>query len=256
MANGICPCRPPSNRFRDGHAEDAAFQPEAGPTSEHRAPAELGHTGDALASAASESPLTNLKASLASGVTGASPSTTGVEPRAHQTGSAKGAVKAEVHAADATTLTKAATKAVTRQQHGAAEALVDPPAEGASLTANLHQNDGQLATEGLGSSRQNLYVVEGGRSSKSDANAETEDGGNGVPSASENLQLGEKAGAMAVSSKGSKNTLPRADLKHGDEPIEMESDQGLAPAQDSQQAVSDESFDPRDVAWFKRFSAL
>ena len=95
-------------------------------------------------------------------------------PRAHQAGSAKGEVKAEVHAADATTRAKAATKAVTRQQQGAAEALVDPPAEGASLSANLHQKDGQLATEGLGSSRQNLYVVEGGRSSKSDANAETE----------------------------------------------------------------------------------
>ncbi len=233
-----------------------AFQPEAGPTSEHRAPADLGDTGDALASAASESPLTNLKASLASGATGASSSTTGVGPRAHQAGSAKGEVKAEVYAADATTRAKAATKAVTRQQQGAAEALVDPPAEDASLSANLHQKDGELATEGLGSSRQNLYVVEGGRSSKSDANAETKDGGNGVPSASENTQLGDKAGAMAVSSEGSKNTLPRADLKHGDEPIEMEGDQGLAPARDSHQAVSDESFDPRDVAWFKRFSAL
>ena len=61
---------------------------------------------------------------------------------------------------------------------------------------------------------------------------------------------------MAVSSEVSKNTLPREDLKHEDEPIEMESDQRLAPAQDSQQAVSDESFDPRDVAWFERFSAL
>ena len=89
-----------------------AFQPEAGPTDEHRAPADRGDAGDAPASAASESPLANLKASLASGAKGASTLTTGSGPRAHQMGSAMGAVKAEAYTADATTPAKAATTSV------------------------------------------------------------------------------------------------------------------------------------------------
>ena len=126
-----------------------------------------------------------------------------------------GAAKAGVHAADATTPATAATtpvkttskeetlglppvdgsqsnqsvrgagdressKGISHPQQGAAEALADLPAEDASLSPNLHQKEGELATEGSGSLRQNLYVVEGGRSSKTDLNPETEEYGNGV----------------------------------------------------------------------------
>ncbi len=268
-----------------------AFQPEVGPTDEQRAPADRGDAGDAPASAASESPLANLKASLASGAKGAPTSSVESGPRAHQVGSTMGAVKAEAYSADATTPAKAATtsvkttskeetlesppldgsqshqsvrgagereptKTVTRQQQGSAEALADLPAEDASLSPHLHQKEGELATEGLGSSRQNLYVVEGGRSSKTDLNPETEEDGNGVPGALETAQLGDQADAMAALTGSAEGTLSRAELKYEGEPLEMVSDQGGPTAQGARQAITDESFAPGDVAWFEQFSAL
>jgi DNA polymerase-3 subunit gamma/tau len=268
-----------------------AFQPEAGPTDEHREPADRGDVSDAPASDASESPLANLKASLASGAKGASAPTTGSVPRATQMGSAMGAVKTDSYSADATTPAKAAaaavkvaskegtqeslsvdgsqsqpsvrgagerepTKAVTHQQQGTAEALVDLSAEDASLSPNPHQKEDALATEGSGSSRQNLYVVEGGRSSKTGLNPETEEGSGGVPRASENVQFGDQPGAMPALTKGPEDTLSRAGLEHGDEPLEIEGDQGSSPVQGTRQAVFDEPFAPGDVAWFERFSAL
>ena len=267
-----------------------AFQPEAGPTDEHREPADRGDASDAPASAPSESPLANLKASLDSGTKRASASTTGSVPQANQMGSAMGAVKTEAYSADATTPVKAATravkaaskegslesqpvegshnqpsmrgagereptKAVTRQQQGTAEVLADLPAEEASLSPNPHQKEEGLATEGSGSSRQNLYVVEGGRSSKTGQSAETIEGSGGMPGASGNTQLGNQAGAMPALTEGHEDTLSGADPKHGDEPPEKESEQGRS-AQGTRQAVIDESFAPSDVAWFERFSAL
>ena len=268
-----------------------AFQPEAGPTDEHREPADRGDVSDAPASAASESPLANLKASLASGTKGASAPTAGSVPRTNQMDSAMGALKTEAYSADATTPAKAAaaavkvtskeetldsqsvdgsqnqpsiegagerepTKAVTRQQQGSAEALADLPAEDASLSPTPHQREDALATEGSGSSRQNLYVVEGGRSSKTDLNPETEEDGNGVPGALETAQLGDQADAMAALTGSAEGTLSRAELKYEDEPLEMVSDQGGPAAQGARQAVKDESFAPGDVAWFEQYSAL
>ena len=61
---------------------------------------------------------------------------------------------------------------------------------------------------------------------------------------------------MPALTKGAEDTLSRAELKHEDEPLEMESDQGGSPARGTPQAVTDESFAPGDVAWFERFSAL
>ena len=267
-----------------------AFQPEAGPTDEYRAPADRDDAGDAPASAASESPLANLKASLASGAKRASASTTGSILQANQMGSAMGAVKTKACSADATIPVKAATtavkaaskegslesqpvegsqsqpsmrgagereptKAVTRQQQGTAEALADLPAEEASMSPNPHQKEEGLATEGSGSSRQNLYVVEGGRSSKTGQSVETIEGSGGMPGASGNTQLGNQAGAMPALTEGHEDTLSGADPKHGDEPPEKESEQGRS-AQGTRQAVIDEPFAPGDVAWFERFSAL
>ena len=267
-----------------------AFQPEAGPTDEHREPADRGDVSDAPARAASESPLANLKASLASGTKGVSAPTAGSVPSTNQMGSAMGAAKKEAYSADATTPAKAAatsvevtskegtldsqsvgrshnqpsmreaderepTKAVTRQQQGTAEALADLPAEDASLSPNPHQKEEGPTTEGSGSSRQNLYVVEGGRSSKAGKSAETIEGSGGMPGASGNTQLGNQAGAMPALTEGHEDTLSGADPKHGDEPPEKESEQGRS-AQGTRQAVIDESFAPSDVAWFERFSAL
>jgi len=268
-----------------------AFQPEAGPTDEHREPADRGDVSDAPASAPSESPLANLKASLASGATGAFAPTMRSEHRANQMGSAMAAVKAEAYSVDATTPAKAdataievtskegmlesqsvdgphsqssvkgtgereRSKSVTRHQQGTAEALADLPAEDASPSPNPHQKEGDLTTEGSGSSRQNLYVVEGGRSSKTGLNPETEGGSGGVPGASDNIRFGDQPGAMPALTKGPEDTLSRADLNQGDEPLEIESDQGSSPVQGTRQAVFDESFAPGDVAWFERFSAL
>ena len=268
-----------------------AFQPETGPTDEHRAPADRGDAGYAPASAPSESPLANLKASLASGAKGASALTTGSVPRANQMGSAMGAVKAEAYTANATTPAKVAattvevtskegtlesqsvdgsqsqhsvrgtgerepTKAVTRQQQGIAEALADLPAEDSSLSLDPHQIEGELATEGSGSSRQNLYVVEGGRRSEAGLNPETGDGSGGVPGVSDNIQFGDQPGAMPALTKGPDDTPSRADLQHGDGPLGMESEQGGVPAQGKRETVVDESFDPNDVVWFEQFSTL
>ena len=93
------------------------------------------------------------------------------------------------------------TKAVTRQQQGSAEALADLPAEDASLSPNLHQKEGELATEGSGSSRQNLYVVEGGRSSKTDLNPETEEVVVVFLALQTMLQFGDQPGAMPALTK-------------------------------------------------------
>ena len=70
-----------------------AFQPETGPTDEHRAPADRGDAGYAPASAPSESPLANLKASLASGAKGASTLTTGVSTPRESDGLGDGCCK-------------------------------------------------------------------------------------------------------------------------------------------------------------------
>ncbi|NBQ37782.1 MAG: CHASE2 domain-containing protein, partial [Synechococcus sp.] len=162
-----------------------AFQPEAGPTDEHREPADRGDVSDVPASPASESPLANLKASLASGAKGASAPTTGSVPHANQMGSAMGAVKTEVYTADATAPAKTAAtavevtskegtletqsvdrshrqqsmrgaderepmKAVTRQQQGTAEVLADlPEPHPAALAFALRPGPPPLAPLGI-----------------------------------------------------------------------------------------------------------